>query len=404
MASERKFSRILTELDSRRSRHLYRHTRVADSPQQPHMTIDGKPMLVFCSNDYLGLANHPDMIRAFQQAANTYGVGSGAAHLVNGHSRPHQQLEEALAEFTGRERALLFSTGYMANLGVANALLASRHDVVYADRLNHASLVDAGLLAGAKLVRYPHNDTSSLGKRLKETPPNLPLSGEGQEGSAARTRLIMTDGVFSMDGDVAPVRELARLAREHDAWLMVDDAHGIGVLGETGAGLLEAEGLNQMDVPILMGTLGKALGTAGAFVAGSHDLIEYLIQTARTWIYTTAQPPAVAAATLASLHLVQTESWRREHLQVLIRQFRQGAEQLGLPLMASDTPIQPILVGSSEQAMAMSSRLEKSGILVTAIRPPTVPADTARLRVTLSAAHTVEDVERLLEALGRNPS
>lgn len=394
MASERKFSRILTELDSRRSRHLYRHTRVADSPQQPHMTIDGKPMLVFCSNDYLGLANHPDMIRTFQQAANTYGVGSGAAHLVNGHSRPHQQLEEALAAFTGRDRALLFSTGYMANLGVANALLASRHDVVYADRLNHASLVDAGSLSGAKLVRYPHNDVAALGKRLEALPPNH---------SATHTRLIMTDGVFSMDGDVAPVRELARLARGHDAWLMVDDAHGIGVLGETGAGLLEAEGLNQMDVPILMGTLGKALGTAGAFVAGSHDLIEYLIQTARTWIYTTAQPPAVAAATLASLHLAQTESWRREHLQALIRQFRQGGAQLGLPLMESDTPIQPIMVGSSEQALAMSKKLEERGILVTAIRPPTVPADTARLRVTLSAAHTAEDVEWLLEALGRNP-
>lgn len=388
MTADPKHSRLHLELESRRSRHLYRHTRVADSPQQPHMTIDGKPMLVFCSNDYLGLANHPDIIRAFQQAANTYGVGSGAAHLVSGHSRPHQQLEEALAAFTGRERALLFSTGYMANLGIANALLTNRHDVVYADRLNHASLVDAGLLSGAKLVRYPHNDTTSLGKRLL-----------AQENSDT-TRLIMTDGVFSMDGDVAPLPKLAVIAREHAAWLMVDDAHGIGVLGNTGAGLLEAEGLSQDDVPILMGTLGKAVGTAGAFVAGSHDLIEYLIQTARTWIYTTAQPPAIAAATLASLRLVQTESWRREHLQALIRQFRAGAAQLGLPLMNSHTPIQPILVGSSEQALMMSRRLEERGILVTAIRPPTVPADTARLRVTLSAAHSAEDVERLLEGLG----
>lgn len=387
MTADPKRSRLHLELESRRSRHLYRHTRVADSPQQPHMTIDGKPMLVFCSNDYLGLANHPDIIHAFQQAANTYGVGSGAAHLVSGHSRPHQQLEEALAAFTGRERALLFSTGYMANLGIANALLTNRHDVVYADRLNHASLVDAGLLSGAKLVRYPHNDTTSLGKRLL-----------AQENSDT-TRLIMTDGVFSMDGDVAPLPKLAVIAREHAAWLMVDDAHGIGVLGNTGAGLLEAEGLSQDDVPILMGTLGKAVGTAGAFVAGSHDLIEYLIQTARTWIYTTAQPPAIAAATLASLRLVQAESWRREHLQVLIRQFRAGAAQLGLPLMDSHTPIQPILVGSSEQALMMSRRLEERGILVTAIRPPTVPADTARLRVTLSAAHSAEDVERLLEGL-----
>jgi 8-amino-7-oxononanoate synthase len=387
MHPDPKFTKLQTEIDSRRSRHLYRRTRIADSPQQPHMSIDGKPLLTFCSNDYLGLANHPEVIRAFQQAANTYGVGSGAAHLVNGHSRPHQQLEEALAAFTGRERALLFSTGYMANLGVVNALLTGRNDVVYADRLNHASLVDAGLLSGAKLIRYPHNDTTSLGKRLL-----------AQEGTDV-TQLILTDGVFSMDGDVAPLKKLAVMARNHDAWLMVDDAHGIGVLGKTGAGLLEAEGLTQTDVPILMGTLGKALGTAGAFIAGANELIEYLIQTARTWIYTTAQPPAVAAATLASLQLVQTESWRREHLQALIQQFQQGARQLGLPLMPSTTAIQPILIGSSEEALEMSQKLEARGILVTAIRPPTVPADTARLRVTLSAAHTAEDVERLLEAL-----
>ncbi|QQZ29079.1 8-amino-7-oxononanoate synthase [Thiothrix subterranea] len=389
MPADSKFTKLRSELDLRRSRHLYRSTRVADSPQQPQRHIDGKPLLTFCSNDYLGLANHPAVIRAFQQAANTYGVGSGAAHLVNGHSRPHQQLEEALAAFTGRERALLFSTGYMANLGVVNALLTGRNDVVYADRLNHASLVDAALLSGAKLIRYPHNDTTSLGKRLL-----------AQEGDTP-TQLILTDGVFSMDGDVAPLAKLALMAQQHEAWLMVDDAHGFGVLGNTGAGLVEAAGLNQDDVPILMGTLGKALGTAGAFIAGSHDLIEYLIQTARTWIYTTAQPPAVAAATLVSLQLVATESWRREHLRSLIQQFRTGAVQLGLPLMPSDTAIQPMLVGSSEQALSISRKLEAWGILVTAIRPPTVPVETARLRVTLSAAHTVEDVERLLDALGK---
>lgn len=389
MPDDPKFTKIRSELDLRRSRHLYRSTRIADSPQQPQRHIDGKPLLTFCSNDYLGLANHPDVIHAFQQAANTYGVGSGAAHLVNGHSRPHQQLEEALAAFTGRERALLFSTGYMANLGVVNALLTGRNDLVYADRLNHASLVDGALLSGAKLIRYPHNDTTSLGKRLMAQDAESP------------TQLILTDGVFSMDGDVAPLAKLASMARHHDAWLMVDDAHGFGVLGNTGVGLVEAAGLNQDDVPILMGTLGKALGTAGAFVAGSNDLIEYLMQTARTWIYTTAQPPAVAAATLVSLQLVQTESWRRDHLRTLIQQFRSGAAQLGLPLMPSDTAIQPIVVGSSEQALAMSRKLEERGILVTAIRPPTVPLETARLRVTLSAAHTPEDVERLLAALGK---
>lgn len=381
-----RLQRIQQVLAERQAQHLYRRPRLADSPQQPHMIVDGKPMLTFCSNDYLGLANHPAVIRAFQQAANEYGVGSGAAHLVNGHSRPHQALEEALAAFTGRERALLFSTGYMANLGVANALL-ERHDTLYQDRLNHASLIDAGLLSGAKVIRYPHNDMAHLQTRLA-------AQANGQ-------KMILTDGVFSMDGDVAPTRKLATLAQQHDAWLMVDDAHGFGVLGENGAGLLEAEHLTQTDVPILMATLGKALGTAGAFVAGSHDLIEYLIQTARTWIFTTAQPPAVAAATLASLQIVQNEPERRAHLRSLIQQFREGATQLGLPLMNSATAIQPILIGSSAQAVALSRQLEAQGIWVAAIRPPTVPPNTARLRVTLSAAHTATDVERLLAALAR---
>lgn len=389
MHTDSKFHKIRQILAQRHAQHLYRHTRTADSPQQPHMHLDSKPLLVFCSNDYLGLANHPKVIQALQQAANTYGVGSGAAHLVSGHSRPHQQLEEALAAFNGRDRALLFSTGYMANLGVANAVLNSRHDTVYADRLNHASLVDAALLSGAKHWRYPHNDTAALAQRL------------AAETATDNTRLIMSDGVFSMDGDVAPVRELAQLAQQHQAWLLVDDAHGMGVLGTSGAGLLEAEGLTQDDVPILVGTLGKAFGTAGAFVAGSSDLIEYLKQTARTWIYTTAQPPAIAAATLASLQLVQQEHWRREHLQALIQQFRHGAQQLGLPLMASHTAIQPLLVGSSERALLLSRKLEAQGIWVTAIRPPTVPAGTARLRITLSAAHRSTDVERLLDALAK---
>ena len=379
-----RLQRLQQVLSERQAQHLYRRPRLAESPQRPHMIVDGKPMLTFCSNDYLGLANHPAVIRAFKQAANEYGVGSGAAHLVNGHSRPHQALEEALAAFTGRERALLFSTGYMANLGVANALL-ERHDTLYQDRLNHASLIDAGLLAGAKMVRYPHNDVAHLQSRL-----SAQTSGQ---------KMIVTDGVFSMDGDVAPMRELAAVAAAHDAWLMVDDAHGFGVLGEKGAGLLEAEHLNQNDVPILMATLGKALGTAGAFVAGSHDLIEYLIQTARTWIFTTAQPPAVAAATLASLQIVQHEPERRVHLRALIQQFRDGATQLGLPLMDSATAIQPILLGSSEKAVAFSRQLEAQGVWVAAIRPPTVPPKTARLRVTLSAAHSVADVNHLLDGL-----
>lgn len=380
-----KYSRLRKLLAERQAQALYRRPRITDSPQQPLMQVNGKPMLTFCSNDYLGLANHPIIVQAFQQAANQYGVGSGAAHLVNGHSRLHQQLEEALAEFTGRERALLFSTGYMANLGLTNAL-AEREDTIYQDRLNHASLLDAALLSNAKLVRYQHNDTEQLAKRMST-----------QE---AGQKLIVTDGVFSMDGDTAPVKTLAALAKQQDAWLIVDDAHGFGVLGANGAGLLEAEELQQEDA-VLMGTLGKAIGTAGAFVAGSQDLIEYLIQTARPYIYTTAQPPAIAAASLASLKIVKAEAWRREHLKALIQQFRRGAEQLGLALMPSNTAIQPILIGDNAHALAISQELENAGILITAIRPPTVPTNTARLRITLSAAHSALQIDQLLNTLNQ---
>lgn len=380
-----KYSRLRQVLAQRQAQQLYRRPRIMDSPQQPVMQVNGKTMLTFCSNDYLGLANHPEVIQAFQQGANQYGVGSGAAHLVNGHSRLHQQLEEALAEFTKRERALLFSTGYMANLGLTTAL-AERHDTVYQDRLNHASLLDAAQLSGAKLLRYPHNDVEQLAKRM--------------QAQASGQKLIVTDGVFSMDGDTTPVKALAALAKQQEAWLIVDDAHGFGVLGSTGAGLLEAEQLEPEDA-VLMGTLGKAIGTAGAFVAGSNDLIEYLIQTARPYIYTTAQPPAIAAASIASLQLVQTETWRRDWLNELIQMFRQGAKQLGLALMPSSTAIQPILIGENAQALAISQQLEAMGILITAIRPPTVPINTARLRITLSAAHTQQQVEFLLNALNQ---
>ena len=375
-------------LKERRQQHLYRSVKVSESAQHPNMKIDGKQYLTFCSNDYLGLANHPDIIQAFKKAADTYGVGSGAAHLINGHSVEHQKLEESLAEFTGREKALLFSTGYMANLGVVDALL-NRGDHLFADRLNHASLIDAGLLASAKMKRYAHNDLNVL-EKLYAT--------KNQNGKIANS-MILTDGVFSMDGDEAPVKELARLAQQHQAWLMVDDAHGFGTLGKNGVGLLEQQQLSQDDVPILMATLGKAIGTAGAFVAGSHDLIEYLTQTARTYIYTTAMPPSIAAASRASLKLVQQESWRRKKLNDLIRQFKQGAKQLGIELMPSNTAIQPILLGSTERAVSISQKLQEKGILVSAIRPPTVPEGTARLRVTFSANHDEQDLSRLLGAL-----
>ncbi len=372
------------DLQQRHEQSLYRHRRVTESPQQPQMRIDGREVVGFCSNDYLGLANHPDISAAFQRAVNDYGVGAGAAHLINGHSHYHHRLEEALAEFTGYPRCLLFSTGYMANLGTLQAVVGPG-DAVFADRLNHASLLDGALLSRARLQRYPHNDIATLTQRL--------------QGSRADDHIIVTDGVFSMDGDLAPLPELVRVARQHEAWLMVDDAHGFGVLGEQGGGSMRHFGLLPDDVPILVGTLGKAFGTAGAFVCGDETLIEYLIQHARSYIYTTAMPAAIAAATLVSLQLVQRESWRRERLQGLIRRFRQGAQQLGLQLLESTTPVQGIVLGSNQAVVGASEKLFAQGFLVTAIRPPTVPAGSARLRLTLSASHRDEQLDQLLEAL-----
>ena len=371
-------------LQQQQDKHLYRKPRLTTSAQQPDMVVDGVAYLTFCSNDYLGLANHPELIKTFQQSANQYGVGSGSAHLVSGHNIEHQKLEERIAEFTGRERALLFSTGYMANVGTI-AAFAAKGEVIYQDRLNHASLIDGGRLSDAKMWRYHHNDLRDLAKRLAKA---------GDDCS-----MIITDGVFSMDGDSANLRELAELAKQHQSWLMVDDAHGFGCLGKTGGGLVEALGLTSDDVPLLMATLGKAAGSSGAFVAGDHDLIEYLIQSARSYIFTTAMPPAVAAASRKSLELIQTESWRREKLTNNIQQFKQGAAEIGLPMMPSDTAIQPIMVGGSDTAMRYSQTLLTHGILITAIRPPTVPNGQARLRVTLSASHTSLQIEQLLVAL-----
>lgn len=374
---------LSARLAERRAAHLYRQRPSLEGPQAPRVRVDGRELLTFCSNDYLGLANHPEVIRALQQGAEQWGVGGGASHLVIGHSTPHHELEEALAEFTGRPRALLFSTGYMANLAAVTALVG-QGDTVLEDRLNHASLLDAGLLSGARFSRYLHNDSVSLASRLEKTTGNT---------------LVVTDGVFSMDGDLADLPALCAEARSKDAWVMVDDAHGFGPLGATGGGIVEHFGLGRDDVQVLVGTLGKAFGTAGAFVAGSEELIETLIQFARPYIYTTSQPPAVACATLKSLQLLRTESWRREHLNRLIARFRAGAAEIGLRLMDSPTPIQPILVGDSERALKLSALLKDRGLLVGAIRPPTVPAGSARLRVTFSASHTEAQLEQLLEAL-----
>jgi 8-amino-7-oxononanoate synthase len=367
---------------------LYRRRRILETPQGAEIVVEGRRLVNFCSNDYLGLANHPDVVAALRKGAEDYGAGSGAAHLVCGHGRAHHALEEELARFTGRDRALLFSTGYMANLGVISAL-AGHGDSVFEDRLNHASLLDGARLSGARLRRYAHGDLAGLEAGLAEAAPG--------------TKLVACDGVFSMDGDLAPVTGLAAVALERGAWLMIDDAHGFGVLGARGGGLLEARGLSQDDVPILVGTLGKALGTFGAFVAGSHELIEYLIQKARTYIYTTALPPAIAEATRVSITLAGVEHWRRERLHTLIQLFRRGAQNLGLPLMESGTPIQPLLIGRNEAALRASKALLEAGLLVSAIRPPTVPNGTARLRITLTAGHTETQVERLLEALSRLP-
>ncbi|TWC33241.1 8-amino-7-oxononanoate synthase [Pseudomonas sp. SJZ079] len=374
---------LATRLAERRAAHLYRQRPLLDSPQGPLVRVDGRELLAFCSNDYLGLANHPQVIEAWRAGAQRWGVGGGASHLVIGHSTPHHELEEALAAFTGRPRALLFSTGYMANLGAVTALLG-QGDTVLEDRLNHASLLDAGLLSGARFSRYLHNDAHSLAGRLAKANGNT---------------LVVTDGVFSMDGDLADLPALCAAAKQRDAWVMVDDAHGFGPLGASGGGIVEHFGLGQDDVQVLVGTLGKAFGTAGAFVAGSDELIDTLVQFARPYIYTTSQPPALACATLKSLELLRTEHWRREHLATLIQRFRAGAEAIGLSLVDSPTPIQPIMVGDSDRALRLSQMLRERGLLVTAIRPPTVPAGSARLRVTLSAAHSVAQLELLLEAL-----
>lgn len=361
-----------------------RRLRTSEAVDGAHIRIDGQRLLNFASNDYLGLAQHPALVDALTIAAARWGVGASAAHLLGGHRDEHARLEEALARWTGRERALLFSTGYMANLGVLSALLG-KDDVCVQDKLNHASLLDGARLVDCAVKRYPHADVDAARRQL-----------ETQPDAAA---LLASDGVFSMDGDVAPLGELAALCTTQHATLMVDDAHGLGVLGPEGAGSVAEANLTQDDVPILMATLGKALGVAGAFVAGRATLIDGLVQNARSFVYTTALPPALAAATCAAIDIARFEGWRRDRLARLIAHFRHGAAQRSLALGASRTPIQPVLVGDSAAALAVSARLEDAGFFVPAIRPPTVPIGQARLRVALSALHAEGDVERLLDAL-----
>lgn len=377
------FNDFQEELNQRALQGLLRQRHTLHSPQSPHITIDGKSYLSFCSNDYLGLANHPQLIAALQQGAQQYGVGAGASHLVSGHFKVHQELEQQLAAFVGKPAALLFSSGYQANLGTVQALVG-RGDTVFADKLNHASLNDAMLLSRATVKRYRHGDIAQLAQLLQQT-------NNGR-------KLIITDAVFSMDGDIAPLPQLLALCEQHDAWLLVDDAHGFGVLGQHGRGSLSHFNLASPRI-IYMATLGKAAGVSGAFVAAEQVVIETLVQSARSYIYTTANPPSLACALLASLPLIQHEEWRRDTLHKLIAQLRAGLSGLKWQLQPSDTPIQPLIIGSNEGAMALGAQLRACGIWVPAIRPPTVPQGTARLRISLSAAHTELDVARLISVL-----
>lgn len=372
----------LTARGERRMRRCVASQSAAGSVLAP--VLDGRALLNFCSNDYLGLAGDARMTEAMATAARRWGAGSGAAHLVTGHCAEHHALEEELADFTGREAALLFSTGYMANGGVIGAL-AARGEVVVQDRLNHASLIDGARQSGARLLRYRHNSAEHAGQ----------LADDHADALA----LMATDGVFSMDGDVAPVAQLAQIAQRHGAWLVVDDAHGLGVLGERGGGVLEVNALDAAAVPVLVGTLGKAFGSFGAFVAGDRDVIELVMQRARSYLFTTALPPAVAAATRAALRIVREEGWRRARVASLVARFRSGAAERGLSLGSSETPIQPILVPGAAACAAASEALMLRGFWVSAIRHPTVPAGTERLRVTLSAGHEDTQVDALLDAL-----
>ena len=362
---------------------MRRRRLVRQGPQGPRIVVDGRELLAFCSNDYLGLASHPRIVEAAIEAASRYGVGEGASHLLSGHSAVHERLEERLAEFMQMPRALLFSTGYQANIGAVTAL-AGPEDAIFSDALNHASLIDGVRLSGARVVRYPHADLGFLSAALA--------------GSGASTKLIVTDGVFSMDGDIAPLPGMLDLCEHHDAWLLVDDAHGFGVMGPQGRGSPAHFGLRSPRI-VYVGTLGKAAGVAGAFVAGAAEVVESVLQRARTYIYTTAAPAMLAAAVETSLELIREDEWRRERLRDLILVLREGLRESERALAPSDTPIQPLVLGGNSEAVWASTALRERGILVPAIRPPTVPEGTARLRISLSAAHSEDEVLRLAAAL-----
>ena len=377
------YSDSTRRLHSRKSNGLYRHRLTLEGSQGAHVSIAGQNYLSFCSNDYLGLANHPELIEAVCEGAHQYGVGAGASHLIIGHHTSHHKLEEMLANFTGFPRALLFSSGYMANAGVVTALVG-RGDEIYSDKLNHASLNDAAMLSHAKWIRYPHLDLAILEQRLSV--------------SQANCKLVITDAVFSMDGDIAPVAKLLALCEKYNAWLLLDDAHGFGVLGNQGRGIVSHFNFSSPRI-IYMATLGKAAGVSGAFVAGQEVVIETLIQYARSYIYTTAMPPLLSYTLLKSLVLIKREGWRRRKLIQLTNHLKKELQLLRWNLLPSDTPIQPVIIGGNSEVMQIRNALQERGILIPAIRPPTVPKNSARLRISLSAAHSTKDIERLAAAL-----
>jgi len=377
------FQHLADQLAEIRRSGLLRQRLVRESPQGPHIVVEGREYLAFCSNDYLGLANHPAIAQAAIDAVKRYGVGEGGSHLLSGHSVLHERLEAKLAEFVEMPRALLFSTGYQANIGAVTALVGPG-DAVFSDVLNHASLIDGVRLSRARVVRFPHIDMASLDEAL----------GKAEE----KVKLIATDAVFSMDGDFAPLAGLLKLCERHDAWLLVDDAHGFGVMGPQGRGTLAHFGLRSPRI-IYVGTLGKAAGVAGAFVAGAAEVAEMVMQRARTYMYTTAAPALLTGAVEASLRLIQSEEWRRRHLRQLVGTLREGVIGSNAVLTPSESPIQPLILGKSAEALRISAHLREEGILVPAIRPPTVPEGTARLRISLSAAHSKRDVLQLAAAL-----
>ncbi|MCY3821656.1 MAG: 8-amino-7-oxononanoate synthase [Gammaproteobacteria bacterium] len=377
------FTDLQERLDSLRAHNMYRRRRNVGSRQGRAIRVDGRELLNFCSNDYLGLAGDERVAEALKESVGRWGVGTGASHLVCGHTEAHEELEATLAEFTGRPRALVYSSGYAANVGVINALL-SVGDLVCEDRLNHASLLDGGWISRARFAWYGHLDCDDLDRQL---------------ATDANRKLVVSDGTFSMDGDRCRLDDLIAVARRRDAWVMIDDAHGMGVHGSGGVGLVDPARYTVDDVQVLVGTFGKAFGTSGAFVAGSEALIETLIQRSRNYIYTTAMPPAIAVATLASLAIAKAESWRRDRLVSLVERFRAGAADLEFVLPESASPIQPLIVGDPQATLDMSRALEERGCLCTTIRPPSVPEGTSRLRITLTAAHTDADVDQLIDAL-----